>query len=146
MRLARGASISPSWEIRGCLPKDLIGSAKLAIPSLETLDPGLLFTRDATTTARIDYALPNPLAIRVSRTANLLRDRADRLLLGAVLRLVLQNDPYRSLADLLGNPASACHDSILTRNGASGSPRGGSYSHLMWGSIPRVIYSTPKNQ
>jgi len=36
---------------------------------------------------------------------------------------VLEDHPDCPLADLLGIPACACHDSILSRNGASGKPR-----------------------
>jgi hypothetical protein len=35
---------------------------------------------------------------------------------------VLEDQPHRPLADLLGKPRSACHDSILSRNGVSGKP------------------------
>ena len=38
-------------KIRGRLPKDLIGSAKLAILSLELLDPSLLLASEAATAA-----------------------------------------------------------------------------------------------
>jgi hypothetical protein len=35
---------------------------------------------------------------------------------------VLQDHPHRSVPDLRGEPARSCHDSILSRNGASGNP------------------------
>jgi hypothetical protein len=35
---------------------------------------------------------------------------------------VLDDHPYRPLADFLGKPRSACHDSILSTNGVSGNP------------------------
>ena len=40
--------------------------------------------------------------------------------IASVLAPVLEDHPYRSLPNLLGRPARSCHDSILSRNGASG--------------------------
>jgi hypothetical protein len=57
----------------------------------------------------------------------LLRDRFDRLPLRRVLVLMFEHHPHRPLAQLIGilpTPLRSCHDSILSRAGASTDPGG----------------------
>ena len=57
-----------------------------------------------------------------------------------VLVPVLEDHPDRSIADLLGKPASACHDSILSKNGDSGKP-GAVQGSSWWDSLERLSYA-----
>jgi len=67
---------------------------------------------------------------------------------------VLEDHPDCPLADLLGIPACACHDSILSRNGASGKPRAvhliGSGMILggltVWLMLPRLWNMLPRDR
>jgi hypothetical protein len=54
------------------------------------------------------------------KASNFRGDGANGLALGGVLVPVLEDHPNRPLAGFLRIPRSACHDPILSRNGASG--------------------------
>lgn len=67
-------------------------------------------------TARIHLASASPLSKRLRRASNLRGDRTDRLPLGGVLTLVIEDHPNCPLSHLLGKSASVCHAPILSRN------------------------------
>ncbi len=74
--------------------------AQLAVLALERLDALALIGGGSSSQALVAFGLPHPVAQRLARAADLLGNRADCLVLGAVLALVLEDHPNRSLADL----------------------------------------------
>ena len=83
-------------------------------PRARVLDPSLLLARHATpaestSVCRTHFRSPGERSSRRFRASH--RDPYVP---------VLEDHPHRSLPNLLGKPACSCHDSILSRNGASG--------------------------
>src|SRR5262249_4406076 len=74
------------------------------------------------TTTGIDFGLLHPDAKRFCRTADLRGNRTDRFPARPVTRLVLEQHPNRTLTNFRRIPALSSHDSILSKNGASGKP------------------------
>jgi hypothetical protein len=57
-----------------------------------------------------------------------------------MLALVLQDHPNRSLTDFLRIPGSAWHDSILSKNGASGNPGAVRISAARYESVGKPLF------
>jgi hypothetical protein len=86
---------------------------------LELLDPLRLLCADARPGTIIDFGLADPTAHRLRRRPELLSDRTDRLPLRAVIALMLQHHPDRTLPQLPRIPPMTWHDSILSRTGVT---------------------------
>jgi hypothetical protein len=74
--------------------------AQLLVLALKRLDALALIGSRTGSQALVAFGLPHPVAQRLARAADLLGNRADRLLLGSVLALVVENHSNRSLAHL----------------------------------------------
>ena len=116
-------SSSAMRKIGRRLAQDLVGLAQLTVLALQRLDP-LAFVRGRPgPQALVALGLPDPVAQRLARAADLGRDRLDGRLLRAVLALMVQNHPHRAVADFrrIGG-CTLRHGSILSRVGASRKP------------------------
>src|SRR6476661_8645631 len=103
--------------------QDLVGLAQLAVLALQRLDPLALVRGRPGPQALVALGLPDPVTQGLARAADLGRDRLDGRVLRAVLALVVQHHPDRTLADLRRIWGCAlCHGSSLSRVGASGKP------------------------
>ena len=91
-----------------------------AVNISKRLEPFTLGARHTRSPTLVGFALPHPLAQRLARAADLLRDRLDRRLLRVMCRLVLQHHPYCSFPDLRGVLVRRTHRSLLSSHRLSG--------------------------
>src|SRR3954454_10123836 len=107
---------APPGQNRRSPSQDLVGLPELAVLPLQGLDPLALVRGRPGPHAPISLGLANPVAQRLTRAADLGRDRADRAVLRVVLALVLQHHPHCAFADLGGKRWGMLrHGSILAR-------------------------------
>src|SRR5262249_9206482 len=109
-------------EIRRRLAQDLVGALELTILALQFLHPLALGRRQPRPLARVTLGISHPAPQRLRRAPQLLRNRADRRPLRAVLLLVLLHQPDGPLPDLRRKLARSSHGSSLSTFGASGKP------------------------
>jgi hypothetical protein len=102
--------------------QDLIGPAQLAVLALQRLEPLALVAGQPRAEAVIGLGSADPLAQRLCRDADLVRDGGDRRPLRGVLVLVLEHQSDGPLPQLWWVPARSCHGSNLSRVGASRNP------------------------
>src|SRR5919205_1720335 len=82
------------------LAEDLVGLPQLADLPLQRLEARALIRRQPGAQTLVALGLSDPLAQGLARAADLLRDRADRLVLRGIVAAVIKNQADRSLADL----------------------------------------------
>src|SRR4029450_4307197 len=91
-------------------------------PGVQLLDALTLVTGHPRAQPIIGLGVPDPLAQRLGRDPELVRDGGDRGPLRRVLVLMLEYQPDRPLPQLLGIPAWSCHGSNLSRVRACRNP------------------------
>src|SRR3954451_9833536 len=106
--------------------EDLVRAPQLPVLALEFLDALRLHAAHAGPTAAIDLGPPHPLAQRLGRHPELLRDRDDRVPLRRLLALVLEHHPHRPLPDLSRIPPSVRHLAHPLKASGLHKTRGGS--------------------
>jgi hypothetical protein len=107
-----------------CLPQDLIRLPQLADPALQRLDPLAVLARRAGPLPLVALGLADSLPERLSRAADLARDRADRCPLRRMIAAMIQHRPDRPLPDVRRKPVRPLlrHSPILSTVGASCEP------------------------
>ena len=96
---------------------------QFAVLALQRLDPLAINRRWSGPLTSIPLGLAYSIPKRLTRAADLGRDRADHRILRAVLGLTIKHHPDCTLADLRRKGRRALrHGSILSRVGASGKP------------------------